>query len=176
MDFTRYFSFKELHNLEVLDLSHNKQCFFEACLDQNLLFIVNIPEVKILHLNLNEISLSVISELRSSFLQKSGFQENDLVMVCRNGHRYYIGWFKHLRYLRHLNFSYNGLLCNPLAAFENLPSCLWGQCLNNNRVHTLIWEQLRYFKSMKLLESSQNQLQIAIQLKATIQLHTAASH
>jgi len=54
--FTTSFAFKGFHNLEALDLSYNKQHFLVAGLEQNLLFIENIPELEILNLNLNEIS------------------------------------------------------------------------------------------------------------------------
>lgn len=113
------------------------------------------------------------------FLSKIRLQGELSPYLCRNWDMYYIAWFKHLKYLPHFNFSHNGLLFIPLMAFENLPRCSSKVYLNNNWVHTLIWKKKKKsscFKSMKVLDLSQNWLQMTVQLKTAIQLHTAASH
>uniref|UniRef100_A0A8D0GFM1 TIR domain-containing protein n=1 Tax=Sphenodon punctatus TaxID=8508 RepID=A0A8D0GFM1_SPHPU len=157
-DFTSYSAFKELPNLEVLDLSYNKHCFTMAGFACQLLFIENLPNLKMLNLSWNEISALTVFELRSDSLQKLDFKGNHLDNLWKSGDMSYIKLFKHLSNLTHLDISHNGLRNIPAVAFQNLPWSLIELYVNNNKIHTLNWEHLHYFKSLKLLDASGNKL------------------
>ncbi|XP_019350523.1 toll-like receptor 8 [Alligator mississippiensis] len=156
LDLTSFSVFKELPNLEVLDLSYNKRYFVVPDFEHQLMFIDNFPNLKILNLSWNEISSLTTSKLRSISLKKLDFKGNNLGYLWKNGDTSHIQLFKHLRNLTHLDISHNRLRNIPIKVFENLPWSLTELYINNNKIHTLSWEKLRYFKSLKLLDLTQN--------------------
>ncbi|XP_074839447.1 toll-like receptor 8 [Carettochelys insculpta] len=173
LDFTSYSAFKELPSLEVLDLSYNKHYFLVTGFAHQLLFIENLPKLKILNLSWNDISALTKFELRSDSLQKLDFKGNCLDLLWKNGETNYIQLFKHLKKLTHLDISCNGLRNIPSKVFQNLPQSLTELYVNNNKLHVISWENLSYFKSLKLLDLNENKLKaVDIQYNYTQSLQT----
>nr|XP_014428938.1 toll-like receptor 8 [Pelodiscus sinensis] len=170
LDLAYGFAFSEMKLLEVLDLSHNKHYFHLAGVTLRLMFIENLPQLKVLNLSWNAISTLTDRQLRSNSLKELVFKGNRLDILWGDKDRRYILFFKHLSNLRYLDLSHNRLSEIPIHAFRSLPPNLTQLFLNNNRLQKFIFANLIRLKYLEFLDLSQNNFRtVDISLQQSLQ-------
>ncbi|XP_028617787.1 toll-like receptor 8 [Grammomys surdaster] len=152
-------AFSDLHDLEVLDLSHNAHYFSIAGVTHSLGFIKNLINLKVLNLSYNGIyTLTNESELQSKSLNELVFSGNRLDHLWNANDGKYWHIFKSLQTLTRLDLSYNNLQQIPNEAFINLPQSLQELHINGNRLRFFNWTLLQYFPHLHLLDLAGNEL------------------
>ncbi|NWS74082.1 TLR7 protein, partial [Crotophaga sulcirostris] len=102
-------AFEELKFLEILDLSNNKHYFLAEGVTHVLNFTKNLPHLKKLMMNENEIATSTNTGLESQSLQILEFRGNRLDILWMDGNARYLSFFKNLTSLEELDISFNSL-------------------------------------------------------------------
>lgn len=159
LDFDDNQAFSDLHDLEVLDLSHNAHYFSIAGVTHRLGFIQNLTKLKVLNLSHNGIyTLTDEYELRSTSLKELVFSGNRLDRLWNANDGKYWSIFRSLENLTRLDLSYNNLQQIPNEAFLNLPQSLQKLHINDNRLRFFNWTLLQYFPHLHLLDLGRNEL------------------
>ncbi|EGV91898.1 toll-like receptor 8 [Cricetulus griseus] len=159
LDFDDNKAFNELHNLEVLDLSHNAHYFSIAGVTHRLGFIQNLISLKVLNLSYNGIyTLTDDKELKSMSLKELVFSGNRLDLLWNADDKSYWTIFRSLWNLTRLDLSYNNLQQIPNEAFLSLPQSLRELHINSNRLRFFNWTSLQHFPRLYLLDLRKNEL------------------
>ncbi|XP_069828542.1 toll-like receptor 8 [Dendropsophus ebraccatus] len=158
LDFAYVNAFKELKELQVLDVSYNKHYFIVEGVTHHLDFIENLHKLTILNLSWNEISTLTESDIKSNSLKELRFAGNRLDILWTKGDGRYINLFKHFTNLSLLDISYNKIRIMSEEALLNLPESLSELYLLNNDLVYFPWRNLSYFKNLKVLDLSYNRL------------------
>ncbi|XP_078088551.1 toll-like receptor 7 [Mustelus asterias] len=154
-------AFKELWQLEVLDLSYNQHYFVVEGVTHKLGFIENLKYLKVLNLSYNAIFTLTESRLNSDSLEVLEFQGNFLKTLWSREDSRYIGLFKNLINLTYLDLSYNQLQQIPTDVYENLPRNLSYLSLSHNSLNVVNWDKLQFLKNLLTLDVSNNKLTVA---------------
>ncbi|XP_048458532.1 toll-like receptor 7 isoform X2 [Rhincodon typus] len=154
-------AFKELWQLEVLDLSYNPHYFVVEGVTHKMGFIENLKYLKKLNLGYNAIFTLTEKGLNSTSLEVLKFHGNRLDILWKREDYRYISLFKNLINLTHLDLSYNKLECIPSEIYENLPYNLSYLSLSHNKLRKFSWPPLRFLKNLLTLDLSYNYLTIA---------------
>ncbi|XP_075190397.1 toll-like receptor 8 [Anomaloglossus baeobatrachus] len=158
LDFASFGAFKELKQLEVLDVSYNRHYFIVEGVTHHLNFIENLHKLTILNLSWNEISTLTEVEIKSNSLKELRFAGNRLDVLWKPGDIRYLDIFKQFTNLSVLDISYNRLRVMPNEALLNLPASLSELYLSHNGLEFFAWKNLKYFNNLKLLDLSSNKL------------------
>uniref|UniRef100_UPI00398F30D0 toll-like receptor 8 n=1 Tax=Pristiophorus japonicus TaxID=55135 RepID=UPI00398F30D0 len=153
-------AFKELKQLEVLDLSYNSNYFVVGTVTHHLMFIENLKSLKVLNLKWNQIFTLTEPGLNSDSLEILEFQGNRLDIlwdVADHGCRY-IHLFKNLTNLTHLDIANNKLCDIPSIVYRNLPHKLSDLSLAYNHLGHFDFLNLQRFKNLQTLSLSGNKL------------------
>ncbi|XP_067117311.1 toll-like receptor 7 [Osmerus mordax] len=151
-------AFKELTNLVILDISKNNHYFEAEGLTHMLNFTSNLPKLKTLLMNHNQISTSTNTEMMSWSLETLQFINNRLDMLWRDGDTRYFNYFKNLRNLKALYISNNNLNFIPQQVFGGLPDKLIELYINNNKLTSFAWKELNILQNLEVLDLSGNRL------------------
>nr|XP_033805904.1 toll-like receptor 7 [Geotrypetes seraphini] len=151
-------AFEELKHLEVLDLSSNKYYFLAEGVTHMLNFTKNLPALKKLMMNSNEISTCTNTVMESQTLRTLEFKGNRLDILWKDGDTRYLGVFKKLINLRTLDISDNSLGFIPPDVFEGMPPNLEDLNLSNNKLNSFNWGKLPLLTHLKILDLSYNTL------------------
>uniref|UniRef100_A0A8C5M2I8 Toll like receptor 7 n=1 Tax=Leptobrachium leishanense TaxID=445787 RepID=A0A8C5M2I8_9ANUR len=151
-------AFRELTELEVLDLSYNKHYFLAEGITHMLNFTANLKHLKKLMMNWNEISTAANNEMVSQSLQTLEFKGNSLNILWHDGDKRYVNFFKKLSKLSKLDISYNSLSFIGLDVFEGMPPNLIELNLTGNNLIVFDWGSLHLLKNLQVLDLSDNSL------------------
>ncbi|XP_067896567.1 toll-like receptor 8 [Heterodontus francisci] len=151
-------AFKELWQLEVLDLSYNLHYFIVEGVTHKMGFIENLKYLKVLNLSHNAIFTLTESGLNSNSLEVLKFQGNRLDILWNKEDCRYICLFKNLTNLTYLDLSYNQLQHIPLDVYENLPHNLSYLSFSDNSLNMINWDKLQLLKNLLTLDLSNNKL------------------
>ncbi|XP_067848307.1 toll-like receptor 8 [Heptranchias perlo] len=154
-------AFKELKQLEVMDLSYNKHYFIVEGVTHKMGFIENLKYLKVLNLSHNAIFTLTESGLNSDSLEVLEFQGNRLDILWNEQNSRFLSLFKNLTKLTYLDLSYNQLQHIPFDVFENLPHNLTYLSLSHNGLDIIEWDKLQLLKNLLTLDLSNNKLTIA---------------
>ncbi|XP_050997535.1 toll-like receptor 8 [Acomys russatus] len=158
LDFDDDKAFSDLHNLEVLDLSHNAHYFSIAGITHRLGFIQNLLSLRVLNLSYNGIYTLTENELKSTSLKELVFSRNRLDRLWNAEKSKYCRIFTSLQNLTRLDLSYNNLQQIPNEAFLNLPQSLQELHINGNKLLFFNWTSLQHFPQLQLLDLRGNKL------------------
>ncbi|XP_060689457.1 toll-like receptor 7 isoform X1 [Hemiscyllium ocellatum] len=153
-------AFKELWQLEVLDLSHNPHYFIVEGVTHKMGFIENLKYLKVLNLSNNGIFTLTEKGLNSASLEVLKFHGNRLDILWKKEDCRYINLFKNLTNLTYLDLSYNQLEHIPSEIYENLPRKLSYLSLSHNKLKMFNWDELHLSKNLLTLDLSHNYLTI----------------
>ncbi|XP_032889413.1 toll-like receptor 8 [Amblyraja radiata] len=151
-------AFKELKQLEVLDLSYNKHYFIVEGVTHKMRFIENLKYLKVLNLSENAIFTLTESGLYSDSLNILEFKGNRLNILWKKGDQRYISLFENLTNLTHLDLSNNLLRSIPHDVYKHLPRNLTYLCLSYNKLEIIDWKNLQFLKNLLTLDLSSNKL------------------
>ncbi|XP_030057453.1 toll-like receptor 7 [Microcaecilia unicolor] len=151
-------AFQELKHLEVLDLSSNKYYFLAEGVTHMLNFTKNLPALKKLMMNSNEISTCTNTAMESQSLRTLEFKGNRLDVLWRDGDTRFLEFFKKLSNLSTLDISDNSLSFIPPGVFEGMPPNLEELNLSNNKLKSFNWGKLHLLRNLKILDLSDNTL------------------
>ncbi|XP_006835692.1 PREDICTED: toll-like receptor 7 [Chrysochloris asiatica] len=158
LDLLHSTAFKELRNLEILDLSSNSYYFQSEGLTHMLNFTKNLNFLKKLMMNYNDISTSSSWTMESNSLRTLEFRGNHLDLLWRDGDNRYSQLFKHLLKLEELDISENSLSFLPPEVFDGMPPNLKTLSLAKNGLKTFSWGRLHFLKHLETLDLSKNHL------------------
>ncbi|XP_077002481.1 toll-like receptor 7 [Tamandua tetradactyla] len=151
-------AFKELHNLEVLDISHNSHYFQSEGITHMLNFTKNLKVLKKLMMNNNAIATSTSRTMESESLRTLEFRGNHLDILWRDGDNRYLELFKNLLNLEELDISENSLSFLPPGVFDGMPPNLKTLYLVKNGLKSFNWGKLQFLENLETLDLSHNQI------------------
>ncbi|XP_071417331.1 toll-like receptor 7 isoform X1 [Pithys albifrons albifrons] len=151
-------AFKELRQLEILDLSNNQHYFLAEGVTHVLNFVKNLAHLRKLMMNENAISTTINTGMESQSLQILEFRGNHLDVLWMDGNSRYLSFFKNLSGLEELDISFNSLSFVPHDVFVAMPPKLKLLNLTNNRLKSFNWGSLQYLKKLVTLDLSNNLL------------------
>nr|ALX81652.1 toll-like receptor 7 [Phascolarctos cinereus] len=151
-------AFQELRELEVLDISGNSHYFQSEGITHMLNFTKNLPVLKKLMMNGNDISTSTSTEMESESLRILEFRGNHLDILWRDGDNRYLRLFRNLIKLEELDISENFLSFLPPGVFEGMPPNLTTLFLSKNNLKSFNWGKLICLKNLETLDLSYNHL------------------
>uniref|UniRef100_A0A8D2JAA2 Toll like receptor 7 n=1 Tax=Varanus komodoensis TaxID=61221 RepID=A0A8D2JAA2_VARKO len=151
-------AFKELKELEVLNLSDNSYYFKAEGITHMLGFTRNLVSLTTLFMNGNEISTSTDEGMESHSLKILEFRKNRLDILWKAGTDKHFAFFKNLSSLENLDISDNSLNFIPNDVFDGLPQTLKVFKLADNNIKYFNWSKLQILKNLLVLDLSNNQL------------------
>ncbi|KAM4558856.1 toll-like receptor 8 [Odontesthes bonariensis] len=151
-------AFKELQNLQVLDLSHNAHYFKAYGITHNLDFIKNLPVLRVLNMSYNSISTLTTKQMQSNSLAELQFTHNVLGTLWKERDGSYERLFTNLTNLTVLDISYNYISKIPQSVFAYLPHNLTKLRISHNSLTDFSWEALQFFNQLQILDLSFNSL------------------
>ncbi|XP_068919083.1 toll-like receptor 7 isoform X2 [Petaurus breviceps papuanus] len=151
-------AFQELTELEVLDISGNSHYFQSEGITHMLNFTKNLPVLKKLMMNGNDISTSTSKEMESKSLRILEFRGNHLDILWRDGDTRYLRFFSNLIKLEELDISENFLSFLPPGVFEGMPPNLKTLFLSKNNLKSFNWGKLICLQNLETLDLSYNHL------------------
>lgn len=156
IDLAYDYAFKELQELEVLDLSFNPHYFIVPGVTHNLKFLHNLPKLRVLNMSSNSIFTLTSKYMCSNSLVELQFQDNQLARIWKD--RKYVRLFWNLTNLTYLDISHNRIQNIPTEVYKYLPLTLKRFRLNNNVLTNLNWTLMRAFTQLEELSLSGNHL------------------
>ncbi|XP_058247596.1 toll-like receptor 8 [Hemibagrus wyckioides] len=156
IDLAYDYAFKELQELEVLDLSYNPHYFIVPGVTHNLKFLQNLPKLRVLNMSSNSIFTLTSKYMFSNSLVELQFQDNQLARIWKD--RKYVQLFWNLTNLIHLDISNNDIHNIPTEVYKYLPVTLKILRLNYNYLTNLEWTLMRTFTQLEELILSYNRL------------------
>ncbi|XP_037677191.1 toll-like receptor 7 [Choloepus didactylus] len=151
-------AFKELPNLEVLDISSNSHYFQSEGITHMLNFTKNLKVLKKLMMNNNDITTSTSRTMESESLRVLEFRGNHLDILWRDGDNRYLEFFKNLLNLEELDISENSLSFLPPGVFDGMPPNLKTLYLVKNGLKSFNWGKLHFLENLETLDLSHNQI------------------
>lgn len=151
-------AFKELKKLQVLDLSYNSHYFKAYGVTNNLNFLKNLPNLRVLNMSHNSISRLSTKLMYSQSLAELQFKYNDLGNLWKDRDGSYKMLFTNLRNLTVLDISHNSIAKIPDNVYEYLPRKLTSLCISHNILTDFKWDQLKGFHQLQTLDLSFNRL------------------
>lgn len=151
-------AFKELKKLQVLDLSHNSHYFKAYGVTHNLNFTKNLPVLRVLNMSFNSISTLTTKQMFSKSLTELQFTDNNLGTLWKERDGSYAMLFTNLTNLTILDISYNRIAKIPDNVYELLPRNLTKLHIGHNSLTDFIWDNLKYFHQLQVLDLSSNSL------------------
>ena len=152
------FAFSELKHLEVLDLGYNNHYFTVAGVTHNLIFLENLPALRVLNLSGNAIFTLTTKHMNSTSLKELQFQHNDLNRMWTKDDASYHKLFTYLVNLTNLDISYNNIKKVPSEVFRSLPPYLKRLHISHNSITNFQWSNLSYLQNLEVLDMSYNEL------------------
>lgn len=156
IDLAYDYAFKELQELEVLDLSYNPHYFIVPGVTHNLKFLQNLPKLRVLNMSSNRIFTLTSKYMFSNSLVELQFQDNQLARIWKD--RKYMRLFWNLTSLTHLDISHNDIHIIPTEVYKYLPVTLKIFRLNHNSLTNLEWTLMHSFTRLEELILSYNSL------------------
>ncbi|CDQ81526.1 unnamed protein product [Oncorhynchus mykiss] len=151
-------AFKELHKLQVLDLSYNSHYFEVSGVTHNLNFLTNLPALKVLNMSNNKIFTLTTKQMTSASLKELQFRHNLLATLWKERDASYNRLFKNLVNLTYLDISFNSIEKIPSTVYDNLPYTLQKLCISHNLLTHFDWDKLASFQQLNILDLSYNSL------------------
>ncbi|XP_037345343.2 toll-like receptor 8 [Pungitius pungitius] len=151
-------AFKELRELQVLDLSHNDHYFKKFGITLNLNFIKNLPVLRVLNMSHNSISRLTTKRLYSKSLTELQFTHNLLGTLWKKEYGTYEMLFTNLINLTILDISHNSIKNIPYSVYEYLPPNLTMLHVNHNLLTDFRWDKLVCFHQLQILDLSFNNI------------------
>ncbi|KAM8856013.1 toll-like receptor 8 isoform 2-T2 [Spinachia spinachia] len=151
-------AFKELKELQVLDLSNNDHYFKKFGITLNLNFIKNLPVLRVLNMSHNSISRLTTKEMYSKSLTELQFTHNLLGTLWKKEYGTYEMLFTKLTNLTILDISHNSIKKIPDSVYEYLPSNLTTLRLHHNLLTDFRWDKLMCFHQLQVLDLSFNNI------------------
>ncbi|XP_068560933.1 toll-like receptor 7 [Cebidichthys violaceus] len=163
-------AFKELNKLQVLDLSNNDHYFKAFGVTHNLNFTKNLPALRVLNMSHNSISTLTTKMMHSKSLTELQFTNNFLGTLWKEKDGSYKMLFTNLTNLTILDISYNSIAKIPDNVYEYLPSNLTTLRINHNYLTDFIWDKLKCFHQLQILDLSFNYISNVTGIKANVSL------
>ncbi|XP_029967162.1 toll-like receptor 7 [Salarias fasciatus] len=151
-------AFKELQKLEVLDISYNSHYFKAFGITQTLNFTKNLPVLRVLNMSYNSIFTLTTKQMHSQSLSELQFTNNYLGTLWKENDKTYEKLFTNLTNLTTLDISHNHILKIPYNVYHNLPRNLTVLRINHNSLRDFIWDKLKHFPLLEILDLSYNSL------------------
>ncbi|XP_072850467.2 toll-like receptor 7 [Pogona vitticeps] len=151
-------AFRELTELEVLNLSDNSHYFKAEGISHSLGFTKYLVNLTTLFMNGNEIFTSTDKGMASDSLKTLEFRKNRLDILWKEGTSEYYSFFKNLTNLETLDISENYLHSLPRGVFCELPVGLKVLRLASNSMQLFLWGELQVLKKLEVLDLGNNQL------------------
>ncbi|XP_068602384.1 toll-like receptor 8 [Brachionichthys hirsutus] len=158
IDLAYDYAFRELENLQVLDLSHNPHYFEAFGITHNLNFMKNLPALRVLNMSYNFIHTLTTKQMCSASLAELRFAHNHLGKLWKETDLLYKMLFRNLTNLTILDISYNGIAKIPNDVYQYLPRNLTTLCVSHNKLTDFTWDQLKFFHQLQSLDLSFNSL------------------
>ncbi|XP_068184516.1 toll-like receptor 8 [Antennarius striatus] len=168
IDLAYNYAFKELGKLEVLDLSNNAHYFEAFGISHNLNFMKNLPALRVLNMSHNSIGTLTTKQMCSSSLAELQFTHNQLGKIWRATDARYEMLFRNLTNLTILDISYNNIIKIPNGVYEYLPRNLTKLYMSHNKLTDFIWDNLKFFHQLQILDLSFNSLHKVTHIKPNI--------
>ncbi|XP_051938503.1 toll-like receptor 8 [Hippocampus zosterae] len=149
-------AFRELKNLQVLDISYNSHYFQSYGITHNLNFLKNLPVLRVLNMSHNSISTLTTKELYSRSLSELQFQGNRLGHLWKEGDHSYMTLFRYLTNLTLLDISGNHITRIPDGVYKFLPRNLTKLRISRNFLTGFGWDKLNHFLQLQSLDLSFN--------------------
>lgn len=151
-------AFKELKKLEVLDLSYNPHYFKAFGLTLSLNFMKNLPVLRVLNMSHNSISTLTTKQMHSTSLAELQFTHNSLGVLWKHSDGSYKKLFTNLTNLTVLDISHNNIKHIQEYIYENLPRNLTALRISHNQLSEFLWNKLKCFPKLNILDLSYNSL------------------
>ncbi|XP_077474073.1 toll-like receptor 8 [Stigmatopora argus] len=151
-------AFKELQDLQVLDISYNSHYFRSFGVTHNLHFLRNLPVLRVLNMSHNAISTLTTKHMHSESLSELQFRSNLLGNMWKVRDTSYLKLFSDLTNLTILDISDNRITKLPDEVYHFLPRNLTMLRLSNNLLKGFRWDKLNHFARLQILDLSFNQI------------------
>ncbi|KAM6934656.1 toll-like receptor 8 [Xenentodon cancila] len=161
-------AFKELQKLQVLDLSYNAHYFKAFGVTHNLNFVKNLPVLRVLNMSHNSITTLTTKQLCSKSLVELQFTHNSLGVLWKVRDGSYETLFTNLTNLTILDISYNYIAKIPDKVYEYLPRNLTKLHISHNSLTDFLWDKLKFFQQLQILDLSFNFLSHVTRINSTI--------
>ncbi|XP_070831779.1 toll-like receptor 8 [Chaetodon trifascialis] len=167
IDLAYDYAFKSLKKLQVLDLSYNAHYFKAYGVTHNLNFTKNLPALRVLNMSYNSIDTLTTKQMYSKSLTELQFTNNYLGTLWKERDGSYKMLFTYLTNLTILDISYNGITKIPDNVYEYLPRNLTKLCISHNSLTDFMWDNLKFFHQLQILDLSFNSLLNVTGMNAT---------
>uniref|UniRef100_A0A3Q1INR2 TIR domain-containing protein n=2 Tax=Anabas testudineus TaxID=64144 RepID=A0A3Q1INR2_ANATE len=164
-------AFKELKKLQVLDLSYNSHYFKAYGVTNNLNFLKNLPNLRVLNMSHNSISTLSTKQMHSRSLAELQFTNNNLGNLWKDRDGSYKMLFTNLINLTILDISHNSIAKIPDNVYGHLPRNLTLLRISHNSLTNFNWGQLKGFHQLQILDLSFNKLSNVTGMNSNI-IHT----
>ncbi|KAL7881194.1 hypothetical protein AOLI_G00080420 [Acnodon oligacanthus] len=156
IDLAYDYAFKELEELEVLDLSFNTHYFTVPGVTHNLYFLKKLPKLRVLNMSSNGIFTLTTKKMYSDSLNELQFQGNKLQKLWKD--KTYDKLFESLTNLTYLDVSHNELTDIPERVYTHLPDTIKKFRLAHNSLTNFNWTLMKRFTRLEELILSYNRL------------------